>query len=154
MFAWHITFFNHILHTSIVDITVWHFGSPNYMLVSSICIPYLYSIPFVSYYYAYLALYTLFYVNFCYIFLPAKFLHIILLQLPFRQVYFAAYPCFLLQFFCQSALSTICFSIVRCFLRVFANNLYLCFKFIKLCSSNSLAIFYGNWKICQMIGKT
>ena len=28
------------LYTSIVGITVWHLGSPNYMLVSSFCFPY------------------------------------------------------------------------------------------------------------------
>ena len=29
------------LYTSIVDVTVWHLGRPNYMLVSSFCFPYL-----------------------------------------------------------------------------------------------------------------
>ena len=89
--------------TSIDGVTFWHLGSANYILVSSPCFPYLCPITFVSYYCVCLLVYVLFYIAVCYIFLPAKYLHSILLQLPFRKVDFAAYYCFLLQFLYQSA---------------------------------------------------
>ena len=83
-FAGSITFFDYIL-TGIVSVTVWHLGSPNYILVSSACVPCLCPVTFVSYYCIYLLVYALLYLTFCYIFLPAKYLHSILLQLPFGQ---------------------------------------------------------------------
>ena len=128
------------------------------IIVSSPCFPYLFPVTFVSYCCAYLSVYTLFYIAFCYISLPSKYLHSILLVLLFGQVCFAAYLCFLLQFLYQSAaihtyaLGTTCFSIFRSIIIVlFATNLFLCFNFIKLCSCNSLANVYGNCKIHQMM---
>ena len=44
------TLFDRHLHTIIVGVTVWHLGSPNYILVSSPCFPYLFPVTFVSYY--------------------------------------------------------------------------------------------------------
>ena len=59
MFAWGTTFSDYILHTSIVGFTVWHLGSPNYILVSSFCLPYLCPVTFVLYYCSFSAVYTL-----------------------------------------------------------------------------------------------
>ena len=36
-----MTFLDYSLYASIVGVTVWHLGSPNYMLVSRFCFPYL-----------------------------------------------------------------------------------------------------------------
>ena len=95
--------FDYSLHTSIVGVTVWHLGSLNYILVSSPCFPYLFPVTLVSCYCAYLAVYILFYLALCYMVLPVKYLHSILLQLPFGQLDFAAHPCFPEQFLYLSA---------------------------------------------------
>ena len=50
MFAWGITFSDYSLHTSIVGVTVWHLGSPNYILVSCLCLPYLCPVIFVLFF--------------------------------------------------------------------------------------------------------
>ena len=107
MFAWGITFLDCCLHTIIVGVTVWHLDSPNYILVSSpffhtfTRLPCLISLCFFS------SLHLMFYITFCYLYLPAKYLHSILLQLPFGLVYFTAVPCFRLQLMYYSLLSYI-----------------------------------------------
>ena len=50
MFARGITFSDYSLHTNVVGVTVWHLGSPNYILVSCLCLPYLCPVIFVLYF--------------------------------------------------------------------------------------------------------
>ena len=59
MFAWGTTFSDYTLHTNIVGVAVWHLGSPNYVLVSSFCLPYLCPVTFALYYCSFSAVCTL-----------------------------------------------------------------------------------------------
>ena len=50
MFAWGITISDYSLHRSIVGVTVWYLGSPNYILASCLCLLYLCPVMFVLYF--------------------------------------------------------------------------------------------------------
>ena len=160
MFAWGITFSDYSLHRSIVGVTVWYLGSPNYILVSCLCLLYLCPVMFVLYFvpfqqsthyvshslllaiYPYLLNICLF---FCYNYPLAKYILRLILALTCSS--------------CASLLPYIpslwvqLFKHFRSISSVFTTTLSLCFKFIKLYSCNYLAIVYGNWKIHQMIRK-
>ena len=83
MFSWGITVLDQSLHTSIVGVTVWHLGSPNDILVRSFVFHTFCPVTFVILSCLFSSLHIMCHIAFCYISLPAKYLHSILLQLTF-----------------------------------------------------------------------